>query len=185
MSGGHSEWSRQIGPVRRGLVGTLGKSRAARSSVQRLDRPRAGQTMVGTARLYDPERGDRPARGRGLSRRQQADLRGPRRIPHRWLPAHSTLVRFDRRTRRLEEDGATHDGIMPMKRRAPAQKRPAAVEDEDPRFAAVMEALAAEPRFAAVISAARGTWSSSSQRSGSIALSLPDKARISIRDTVA
>jgi len=40
-----------------------------------------------------------------------------------------------------------------VKRKAQNKERPAAAEREDPRFAAVVHALAAEPRFAAVISA--------------------------------
>jgi hypothetical protein len=40
-----------------------------------------------------------------------------------------------------------------MRRKAKTPKQPAAVEGDDPRFIAVIDALAAEPRFAAVIDA--------------------------------
>jgi hypothetical protein len=62
-----------------------------------------------------------------------------------------------------------------VKRKAQAKKRPAAVENEDPRFAAVVNALAAEPGFAPVISAYAASKKEGGRKFGSNGLKVNGK----------
>ncbi len=64
---------------------------------------------------------------------------------------------------------------MPAKRKAQAKKRPAGADREDPRFAAVIDALAAEPRFAAVINAYAASKKEGGRKFGSNGLKVNGK----------